>query len=770
VLRGLVRAVARAPAPGPVAELSPSATTPADDAANRSDEVPRLIVAATVTTVVGLVVFQVLAAGNSYARRVIGDTPSFMTLVRDMAIHPLAPVSIFFGTGTGNTNSIHASPYLQLLGLIWRIVAPSGKIADPTAIGQFMAIAAIPLTMGFLVILWLYTRELAGRRAAFIAIPALMSVFGPIHLAFPSDLTFNGFLYAGYYPTTVASGLTLATLVMLRRTSWRWTAATVIVAALTVTADPLNGAVMSALVTVFACQSSRRRRSESVRVPLVLAGAFGLARLWPPFDIFSAFASSGLPVSAVLLVAFAAPRLWLYLAPRLPGVACRAATFLIQPRGRAAELAVAIFGAYATAMLAVVSIYTMRHWPQGHPYLTANRLGFYWNDQRDRWLLLVAANAVGLIGLQRLAKRGEVELPLWFIGAYAVGVAGAAAHASGIELPLYYRFILLCQVPIAIGTACFLARPKNPMAGRVTAVGLAFVLVFNIVTLVGVSGRLSYFGTRLPSAWRLGQVIPRHSGVVASDSATSYYVPITSDNRVLTVGLGHADSGAESDMAKAGYLQLREVYAGGSRAAAQALQTMWREGVRWVVVEKFTTFAPPILKQFYSTPYSGLIGLRDIELAARYNSRLIAVGDVVADDGEFTVYELDPTRIAADTGGGKVIAPYNGDAIRQLLYRLLYASPRLARVIARELLGRGVSELTLDKGWLGSQPSLSAYGADVADPTVVTIAIPRRGIAFGCKNQCAQVLGDVEAMGHAELSDSRYEISRLRSPHGYVGR
>jgi hypothetical protein len=53
---------------------------------------------------------------------------------------------------------------------------------------------------------------------------------------------------------------------------------------------------------------------------------------------------------------------------------------------------------------------------------------------------------------------------------------------------------------------------------------------------------------------------------------------------------------------------------------------------------------------------------------------------------------------------------------------------------------------------------------------VVTIAIPRRGIAFGCKNQCAQVLGDVEAMGHAELSDSRYEISRLRSPHGYVGR
>jgi hypothetical protein len=50
-------------------------------------------------SVLVLIALQAWAATNFYALRVIGDTPTFMVLIRDMAIHPLHPVSAFFGTG-----------------------------------------------------------------------------------------------------------------------------------------------------------------------------------------------------------------------------------------------------------------------------------------------------------------------------------------------------------------------------------------------------------------------------------------------------------------------------------------------------------------------------------------------------------------------------------------------------------------------------------------------------------------------------------------------
>jgi hypothetical protein len=44
----------------------------------------------------------------------------------------------------------------------------------------------------------------------------LLVLFGPAHVIWASDLSFNGFLYAGFYPQNVAIALALGALLALR--------------------------------------------------------------------------------------------------------------------------------------------------------------------------------------------------------------------------------------------------------------------------------------------------------------------------------------------------------------------------------------------------------------------------------------------------------------------------------------------------------------------------------------------------------------------------
>ena len=436
-------------------------------------------------SVLGVVALQIWAATNSYALRVIGDTPTFLTLIRDMGADPMTPVSTSFGTAA--TESIHASPYLQALGLLWKAVAPAGKFDDPFALGQFVAFVSIPMMLFVLGMFWLLANQVAGRTAAWLSIPVLLMVFGPVHVAFPSDLSVNGFLYAGYYPTTFATGLTLAALVLLRRPSIVRALATIPLVALTVTTDPLNGATLVALATVLACRSKR----DAIVIPLALAGGFLLAEAWPVFDVFDAFADSEVPVPALLGGAFVAPWVWLAIRPALrrPG-----AWLARRSIGERVEVGVAVLAALAAIALAAWGVYAMIHYPGDEPLLSANRLGFYWNDQRYRWLLLFAPAMIGLLGLLRLARRGQPLLLLWFTGFYAFGLLGSVGELLGVYVPLYYRFILLCQIPVAIGVACFLVRHKSALAARLTGATIVLVLLFKVVTLTGVSKRLTYFG------------------------------------------------------------------------------------------------------------------------------------------------------------------------------------------------------------------------------------------------------------------------------------
>ncbi len=706
---------------------------------------------ASLLSVLGVVALQIWAATNSYALRVIGDTPTFLTLIRDMGAHPMEPVSTSFGTA--DTESIHASPYLQVLGLLWRAVAPDGRYDDPFELGQFVGIVAIPITLFVLGMLWLFARQVAGRTVAHLSIPVVLMVFGPAHVTFASDLSVNGFLYAGYYPTMFATGLTLAALVMLRRGSVGWTIAAVPVIALIITTDPLNGATLAALATVCAARSRR----DAIAIPLALVAGFLLAATWPVFDVLSAFADSGLPVPGLLAGVIVGPWAWLLIRRGLVRPGAWLAGHSI---GGRLEVRVAVLAALATIALTAWAVYAMVQYPDDQPLLVANRLGFYWNDQRYRWLLLFAPALIGLVGMLRLARRGEPLLLVWLAGFYTFGVLGAVGELLGLHVPLYYRFILLCQVPFAIGVAFYLVQRKSRVAATMTGVTIIFVLVFKVVTLTGASKRLTYFGADLPPVWNLANTVPSDAGVVASDPQTSYYLPLVTRNRVLTVSLGHSDSESEPDVAKAGYRVMHDLYVGTGPVATNALTTLWRKGVRYVVVEKFQTFRPSSLEKLYAGPYTGLIQGRDVASAERYNTRLSQAGRVVSDSGQLTVYKLDARRYRAATAGGPGIRPRSVAKVRLLLASIPGQPPAGAVRIRRELRRLGVRMVTLSQGWLGSGPRLTAYGAHVGDPTV-SVRLGGRSTRSGCDGECGSARAAVRFLGLTQLDDGIFTVIRL---------
>ena len=630
----------------------------------------------------------------------------------------------------------------------------AGRFDDPFALGQFVAFVSIPITLFVLGMLWLLANRIAGRTAAWLSIPVVLMVFGPAHVTFSSDLSVNGLLYAGYYPSLFATGLTLAVLGLLHRGSVVRALAAVPLIALTVTTDPLNGATLAALATVLACRGWR----DAILVPLTLAAGFVLADAWPVFDVFEAFADSDLPVPLLLGVAFVAPWTWVAIRPLLPRPGAWLSRRSISGR---VEIRVAVLAILATFALAAWGVYAMIHYPADEPLLVANRLGFYWNDQRYRWLLLFAPAMIGLLGMLRLARRGQPLLLVWFVGFYAFGLLGSVGELAGIHVPLYYRFIMLCQIPVAIGLAYVLVRHASALAARLTAATVVIVLLFKVVTLTAVSKQLTYFGADLPPVWNLASAVPADAGIVASDPQTSYYFPLVTRNRVLTVSPGHADSENEPDVAKAGYLLLHGLYAGSGPVAARSLRTMWRKGVRYVVVEKFTTFRPPKLADFYTGPYIGLVEGRDVATAERYNARLSLAGRVVMDNEQFTVYKLDSRhyRVATARGGG--IRTRDVGRVRALLASVPGQVPAGAVPIRRELRRLGVRMVALSQGWLSSGPRLTAYGARIGDRNSVSVTLGGRFTRSGCIGECGRARAAVRFLGLTQLDDGIFTIIRL---------
>jgi hypothetical protein len=600
-----------------------------------ADVVLRVVVAALAVGVLGLALW---ARAVDYALRVTSDTPTFIALVTDMAADPFAAQSPFLDGGTGTQ---HATPYMQTLAFLWGVFG--GEADTPVAIGRFLALVGIVVFAATLWCVFLYVRRLAGATAAWVSVPVLLGIFGPPHVIWASDLSLHAALYAGFFPQNVALATTLLTLLALERRTRASLAAACLLAMLTMLVHPFTGVLLSVLATVWSCQLAVRKDRNAARAPIAIGLAFAVGMLWPAYSLDRAFAEKGMRGLVFIGVCIAAPLIALTLRAargpfELPGSVGRVLTRL-----ESADTAfrLALVGAAGTALIVAWEWALVRSPPE-----ESARLAIYWVDDRWRWPLLLVAGVVGISGLARLARRGRIVIPVWFVGCFALGALGAI----GLPLPVWYRFLLLCQVPLTIGVAIVVADRPQRRTTAVVAATFALALTFKVVTLLHAPPTVSYFGQPLQPAWSLGEHVPPGLGLVATDPATAYFVPAATGHRVLTVHKGHVSSRRELDQARGGYRLLRRYYAGGSDWW-RAGQEMWRRGVRYVVVQKQTTLEPRTLDAFIWQ--SALLRTPAQRRAlGNYFYENNRVGDLIYDSEDFVVYRLDHEKLFGNAEGG----------------------------------------------------------------------------------------------------------------------
>jgi hypothetical protein len=575
----------------------------------------------------GLGVLQLWAGAVDYALRVTADTPTFIALVRGLGDRPFAQQSPYLDADVATQ---HATPYTQLLGFLWRYL--EGRAVAPTEMVRVLTLVGIVAFAVTLLCVFRYARAVAGSRAAWLSIPVLLALFGPAHVVWASDLTLHGALYAGFYPQNVALALMLATLLAVRRARPLSLLLAVLGAAATLTVHPFTGLLLVALVAAQSVVHARRQELVYVAGPIVTMLGFLLGLLWPAYSLDRAMGEVGVPGAVFVSLCAAAPLAARYLRLRFLDVLPRAAAALDRPR---VELALAAAGAVGFAALCAWQQLLIEH----ADTLATPRLAIYWVEDRWRWPLMLAAGTVGILGLLRLARRGNMVLPAWFAGCAAVGIAGAA----GLPLPLWYRFVLLCQVPLAIGAALVVAETRSLATRGLVGAGVVAALVVKVGTLVALPQSVTYFGSQLQDVWKLGEVLPPGPGLVASDPQTSYYIPAATGHKTLTVSQGHVSSRYERQVAERGYQLLRRFYAGGDDWW-QAGQEMWRAGVRYVVIEKNTTLDPRTLADF-TWMNARLDSPGERERLGRWFYANNKAGVLLYDSPQFVVYRLDEAKL-----------------------------------------------------------------------------------------------------------------------------
>jgi hypothetical protein len=601
----------------------------------------RLVVVAAIA---GLFALEFWALEVNYGLRVTSDTPTFLALLREMTMHPLQPISPFV-PGAGLETS-HATPYMQALAWLWRLVAShdahGAPVPNPVAAYRFLALAGLVVTAALLHAAFLWARRCAGTRAAWISVPVLLLLFGPAHVIWAGDLTFNGFLYASFYPQTLALALLLYTLVLVGGDRVVHIAAAVLAVAATMVVHPFTGALLALLLCAEGTLRAFQRRSHWYIPSLALVGGYALAARWPAYSLDHALAVAG-PSGSVLVAVCAS-------APGLAWVSARAAhaVGLLRgspedggsraPAGDALLVRFAVGGLALVLVLAAWQVWLLQA-PFPDPLVHSNRLALYWVEDRWRWPLMFGAGAVGLLGLFQLARRGIALPALWFTGCFSVGIAGIA----GVPLPVWWRFLLFCQLPLALAVAEVLARSTSAAAKRVIVATFCVVFAFKLATLFALPKQLTYFGSSLQPAYALGQVIPPGPGLVASDPFTAYYIPGATGHRVLSVTKAHVGSAEELAASERGYRLVHEYYAGDSWWAAA--QAMWKRGVRYIVVEKNTSIAARTLAEFSTGPTPLVHTVAQRRQLGAYFYRNNRVGTLIHDSPTYAVYRLERRKL-----------------------------------------------------------------------------------------------------------------------------
>ena len=549
----------------------------------------------------GLVALQLWARSTDYGLRVTSDTPTFLALIPDMADRPFERQSPFLSDNEIATP--HAEPYTQALAFLWKATRASGEERDPVALGRMLSLVGIGVMFFVLFAVFAYARSVVGRREAWIAVPALLALFGPANVIWASDLSLHGFLYASWFPQNVAIGLLLFTLLAARLAEARCRAA-VDPADRCDDDDPsLHGS---------AAHAPRRSSRLPARPPARRSLARAVVR-----------ARGRLRARLALARVLAEPRDGGDRPARRPlrrrrrcDTAPRTALAGSRPVRRSLALWETVVrhlasqtrahwlavGGFVIVLALGLWAAALAHLPPSDPLITTNRLSIYWVEDRWRWPLMLAAGAIGIYGLARLAQRGRTVPALWFAGCFTLGTIGALGSLAGIQIPIWYRFLLAAQIPLAIGVAAAMTGlPRHTTRYVATAAGFA-------IALQDAHARRPSPDAHVLPHGHPGCVQARRGDPARRDGAGRHRPA----HRVLhprrdRPPRADGDEGARrlsrrsSATAERGYAVLHEFWSGGP-TWWQAAQRMWVKGVRWIVVEKSTLLAAPTLEKFSTGP------------------------------------------------------------------------------------------------------------------------------------------------------------------------
>src|SRR4029077_17463268 len=118
---------------------------------------------------------------------------------------------------------------------------------------------------------------------------------------------------------------------------------------------------------------------------------------------------------------------------------------------------------------------------------------------------MLAGGAVGILGLVWLARRRRIVPACWLLGCLGIGLLGVA----GFSVPVWYRFLLFAQVPLALGAALFLAAfDKRSIAWRAVTATLVVLLAVKVGTLFLLPQQNTYFGTGVQDTYEFSRIIP----------------------------------------------------------------------------------------------------------------------------------------------------------------------------------------------------------------------------------------------------------------------
>jgi hypothetical protein len=594
----------------------------------------------------GTLLLELQAMWHGYGLRVTSDTPTYLALLRDVALHPFQPVSPFVAVPGVETS--HATPDMQALALVWRQVSPTRSLIAPVAAYHVLAIWGMIVTLLVGHSLFIWVRGVAGSRAAWISIPVLLGLLGPANVIWAGDLSFHGFLYGSYFSQTFAIALLLYGLHFVPRATTRVAqAGAVALVALLLLVHPFTGVLFVFLVTCQAAARAWRQRPGWEGVPWILGLAFVLGLAWPAYSLSAAMTVSGISGTEIIIGAVVTPMIASHTGRliRLSGIEIgrlRPPSLMI-PTG-SGMLTLAIAGVAIVCFVAGWEewLATRQITDPLHP---TNHLAIYWDERLVRWPLLFGTGLVGLAGLAQLSRRSSRLPAFWFSVCLGIGLAGAV----GVPFPLWNRILLFCQLPLAAGTAIVIAQARWRTKSIVIA-GFAASAAVRLLFLFYTPSTITYYPAMwIPAGYTLGVQIPSTTqGVVAADPYTSYYVPGATGHSTLLISKSHVGSSSELDAATTGYALLHRLYAG--RQWHQAVRELWRRGVRFVIVDHRVVLRDTTLARFSTDTAPFWTTRAQRRQLGRYFARLNLLGHVVADTPQYVIYKLDATKVRWEAG------------------------------------------------------------------------------------------------------------------------